>query len=151
MRKGLGTYTHAALLLKSRLETRLKKLKEFALQDIKKLTEDLARQDKRQAAKVKGKLEARLDATCTFFDGLPPQKYDRNISERITEILPQQAPPADCEWLSTPVRASLESGTAQLALTVRREAVCGRCGGWSSVGRCSNGSLVLLLSRFATH
>ena len=110
-----------ANLLKSRLETRLKKLKELALQDIVKLTEDLARQDKRQAAKVKGKLEARLDATCAFFDGLPPQKYDRNISERITEIQPQQAPPADCEWLSTPVRASLERGTAQLAVTVRRE------------------------------
>ena len=106
-------------MLKTPLQTRLLKLQAFAEEDVAKMVADLERQDKRAAQKQKASLESRLAATCEFFSSLPPKKYDRTTKDRVIEISEQQD--TAVQWLTTPLRESLSSGTAHLASTVRRE------------------------------
>lgn len=101
--------------LKISLEARLKTIEERAKADISKMVADLGRQDKRASEKMKGKFESSLAATMAFFHELPPKKYDRSMSERILMVKPEMP---HVEWLKTPVRKTMDGGTAKMVSTI---------------------------------
>ena len=105
--------------MRSPLAVRLLQLREGTEQDIAKLVEDLARQDKRAAEKQKGKFYSRLDATLNFFDELGPSKYDRAMKERIIKVASFSRTDG-VQWLTTPDRSTLAQGRAKLASTSMR-------------------------------
>ena len=103
--------------LRKPLATRLKGLLAFARAGIAAKVAALARQDKRQAEKVKAQLTAQLDKSYEFLLALPPSKYDRRTEDRITLVTPEVAD--GVAWLTSPQRAQLQSGSAECKPTVR--------------------------------
>ena len=103
--------------LRKPLATRLKGLLAFARAGIAAKVAALARQDKRQAEKVKAQLTAQLDKSHEFLLALPPSKYDRRTEDRITLVTPEVAD--GVAWLTSPQRAQLQSGSAECKPTVR--------------------------------
>ena len=112
-------YTPKAVVehLRVPLATRIKGLLDVARAGIADKVTALARQDKRQAEKVKALLTAQLDKSHEWLQSLPPKKYDRRTEERITVVKPGDSEGA--AWLTSPQREQLQSGSAQCKPTVR--------------------------------
>ena len=122
MMNALGVFNSLDIitLMKTPLAQRLDKVHSMATEAIAAAVGELGRQDKTAAQKAKGKLESRLAATRKFFDELPPKKYDRPMKERIILVSDASDSGGGAQWLNTPLRTSMRSGSASLVATVRR-------------------------------
>jgi len=104
-------------MMKTSLRARLKLVHKIAADEFDQTVQDMARQDARAAQKAKARLESRLDATMKFLDELPPENYDRQLSQRILKV---SETTDGAEWLNTPLRQTMRSGGAKLVSTIRR-------------------------------
>ena len=112
-------------LVKTSLVFRLKKVHEYASAQIETLVQDLARQDKKAAEKMKAKYDSSLAAALKFFHDLGPKRYDRPLKNRILMLGDPEGPPM--EWLTTPDHQSMRAGHAKLESTARRAVQFGNC------------------------
>ena len=109
--------------LRAPLSTRIETLETRARVEIVALVAGYARQDKAGSERRKATLTAGLDQALAHLWAMPPPKYDRAMTERVL-VLSDVTPPT-AAWLKTPVRKSMEEGSAECrptALAARREA-----------------------------
>ena len=135
--KALDIVTH----MKTSLETRLETLRAYAEEDVAKIVEDLARQDKKAAEKSKARYLSRLAATVQFFQDRQLSKYERPMKERVI-VLSADTDMAGVHWLKTPTREDITKGTARLTSTAMCRRVISLDDHRTSTGACTGTSTV---------
>ena len=113
------TAVDVVFLMRRPLNARLQTLREFAVEDIDQLVQDLGRQDQKAAEKMKARFQSRLEATVQFFQAMDLKKYDRPMSQRVIKL--ELTDMSGVQWLKTPERKDIEQGKAKLiATSIRR-------------------------------
>ena len=107
--------------VRSPLADRIAAIIKFAEDRLEKHTAGVRRQDPAMAERIAGTFETHLEAVEQALKNLPPEKYDRQLEQRVFEVhvMLEETPRPD--WLSSPVKTKISAGTAEMYRTILRE------------------------------